>query len=74
MTIYDVLRRLIALSPMGEQEKNDAIAAIDKLASWGGLGTLAGQLEVEAHDHIRSWPNGPHQPPVCGLCHKIMEA
>jgi hypothetical protein len=73
MTIYDVLRRLVQLSPMGEQERADALAEIDSLQGWGALGTVAGQLAAEAHEHIPTYPNGYGTPPVCGLCRQIME-
>jgi hypothetical protein len=72
VTVYDVLRRLIALAPMGETERADATRAIDEAEHWSVFGTVAGQLSVKAHQCIPTWPNGPAAPAVCGLCHQII--
>jgi hypothetical protein len=70
MTLYDVLRRLITLAPMGETERADATRAIDEAEQWAALGTVAGQLSVQAHQCVATFPNGIGQPAICGLCHK----
>jgi hypothetical protein len=75
VTIYDVLRRVVQLTDrMGETERADALAAIDQGEQWSIFGTVAGQLSVKAHDCIPTYPSGPAFPPVCGLCHQLMEA
>lgn len=74
MNIYAVLRRLVQLAGgMGETERNDALAAIDQAEQWAIFGTVASQLEVNAHECVKTYPNGLGAAPVCGLCHKLME-
>jgi hypothetical protein len=73
VNIYAVLRRLVQLAAgMGETERADALAAIDQAEQWSILGTVAGQLNGQAHQCIATFPNGLGQPAVCGLCHKQM--
>jgi hypothetical protein len=75
VTIYGVLRVIIQrITTMPETERADALAAIDQAEQWSVFGTVAGQLSVKAHECIPTYPNGPAFPPVCGLCHQLMEA
>jgi len=74
VNVYQVLRRLIQLAGgMGETERADALAAIDQAEQWSVFGTVAGQLSVNAHKCEPTYPNGQGQPPVCGLCKRLME-
>lgn len=50
MNIYDVLRRLIALSSMSEVERKDATEAVNELERMNGLGTTAGILKTLGHE------------------------
>jgi hypothetical protein len=74
VTIYDVLRRLVQRANLAEQEQADALAAIDEAQQWAALGTTTGRLTAQAHACIPTYPNGIAEPPVCGLCHQLMEA
>jgi hypothetical protein len=74
MTIYQVLRQIVQRLPaMPETERADVLATIDEAEQWSVFGTVAGQLSVKAHDCIPTYPNGPAYPPICGLCHQLMD-
>jgi hypothetical protein len=56
MTLYNLLRRLVQLSPMSEPEKNDALALIDRLQEINAFSTVAQQVHAKGHecyyDHV----------------------
>lgn len=52
MTLYELLRRLVFLSSMPEQERRDATELITELERINALGTMARQLEAQEHECI----------------------
>lgn len=47
MTIYDVLRKLIAGDAWAEEERRAAVALVEKLERVNLLGNVAGQVTTE---------------------------
>jgi hypothetical protein len=49
MNLYHLLRRLIAVAPLQEPEKNDALKLIDDLEARNAFGTTAALTTSQAH-------------------------
>lgn len=52
MTLYELLRRLVFLSSMPEQERRDAMELITELERINALGTVAAQLAAQEHECV----------------------
>lgn len=67
MTLYELLRRLVFLSSMPEQERRDAMALIDDLERLNVLGTMAAQTETRKHECVfgRWTGSGPRKCLYC---------
>ena len=66
MTIYQLLRRLVGLAAMPENEQADALALLGELENLNAFGTTAKVTETQAHTCTAgAFPDG-----ACHICHR----
>lgn len=69
MTIYDLLRELVSAAPFQEPKRYDALKLINELDNMNALGTVAKQIEAQAHECQGVWQDGTYR---CCTCQKPM--
>lgn len=65
MTVYELLRRLVEIAPLREDERYDALTLLQDLEDINALGTVAKQTDLQAHECRFVWNGARYQ---CASC------